>query len=794
MSIRAFSPAGSIGRGGAYFSCSPWQSLHPFYGCCKNQSGWSSTEPMRSKKGGGVPSFDRTPRIGLTEETEMCRASRAWIALLLSVLVVMTGCSKSPEARKTQHLERGDKYFAKAQFREAIIEYTNVIRIDVKNARAYRQIALAHYELGELGQALPYLMKSQELDPEDLDARLKLGSIYLLARQPAKAREQVTTVLEKDPANFEALLLWAATARTRQEVDAAILRLEEARAQYGDKAKLHMSLGELYFKKNDLVKAERALQEAVAKETKSVDAHTLLGNLYLMKRDIGQAEREYRAAAELGPAGSPTRLKLADFYFSFGKPEEGRRILVEMTEKAPDFLPAWRRLAEVALNERKYDESIKALEAVFKRSPSDLEGHFLRGKVHLAKGETTQAIEEFQKVLKLEPRFASARHQLALAYLRTGNVQSAKAALKEATTANPNFTEAVLLQAELDIQTGAVQPAIEALEQLVAKQPNEARGYLGLGAAYLAKRDPAKAAEAYRKVVALAPKDPRGPHYLGIALRMQGKTAEAKREFEASLALAPGYVEPLAQLVSVAFAEKKPDLALERVQRQITLVPNSGELQFLLGEVHRARGDLVHAETAYLKALELQPDRIGPYLRLGDVYARKGNYDQALAKLEGAVRVNPVSLTALMLSGVIYEKKGDFAKAQAAFEKALAINPRFAPAANNLAYILSVRGGDKEKALQLAQMAKEASPDDPSISDTLGWILYNRGVYQRSLVLLKESAAKLPENPEVQYHLGMAALKVGDTETARKSLAAAIAAPANFVGKDEARQALAQLK
>jgi Flp pilus assembly protein TadD len=176
------------------------------------------------------------------------------------------------------------------------------------------------------------------------------------------------------------------------------------------------------------------------------------------------------------------------------------------------------------------------------------------------------------------------------------------------------------------------------------------------------------------------------------------------------------------------------------------------------------------------------------------VYAGKGSYDQALAKLEGALRVNPGSLPALMLSGIIYERKGDFAKAREAFEKALAVNPRSAAAANNLAYLLSVRGGDKEKALQLAQMAKETSPDDPGISDTLGWILYNRGVYQRALTLLKESAAKLPENPEVQYHLGMAALKVGDTETAKKSLAAATAASTNFVGKDEARRALAQLK
>jgi Flp pilus assembly protein TadD len=76
----------------------------------------------------------------------------------------------------------------------------------------------------------------------------------------------------------------------------------------------------------------------------------------------------------------------------------------------------------------------------------------------------------------------------------------------------------------------------------------------------------------------------------------------------------------------------------------------------------------------------------------------------------------------------------------------------------------------------------------------LGWIFYNRGVYQRALALLKESAAKLPENPEIQYHLGMAALKAGDTEIARRSLAKATAAPTHFAGKEEARKTLTQLK
>src|SRR5262249_33546697 len=74
------------------------------------------------------------------------------------------------------------------------------------------------------------------------------------------------------------------------------------------------------------------------------------------------------------------------------------------------------------------------------------------------------------------------------------------------------------------------------------------------------------------------------------------------------------------------------------------------------------------------------------------------------------------------------------------------------------------------------------------------WILYKRGVYQRAVDLLKESAAKLPDQPVVQYHLGVASLKAGDKQGARKALTAAINSPGSFPEKDEARKALAEIQ
>jgi predicted Zn-dependent protease len=148
----------------------------------------------------------------------------------------------------------------------------------------------------------------------------------------------------------------------------------------------------------------------------------------------------------------------------------------------------------------------------------------------------------------------------------------------------------------------------------------------------------------------------------------------------------------------------------------------------------------------------------------------------------------------LGLSREARARQGDGGVPATRYEKGLALNPRFAPAANNLAWVLSEHGADKGKALALAQTAKELAPEDPQVSDTLGWIFYRRGVHQRALALLKDSAAKLPCNTMIQYHLGRVSAQLGDKEAARQARAIAAVSATPFPGQEEARKALAALK
>jgi Flp pilus assembly protein TadD len=714
--------------------------------------------------------------------------------VFLMIALVLAGCARTPEAKKARYLERGNRYFKQEQYREAILEYRNVLRIDQKEPAATRQLGLAHYQIGQFGVAFRYLTQAQQLDPDNTEVRLKLASIYILAGRPDDATAQVEAVLKKEPGNLDALVLFAGAANTPREVDEALARMRAVEPAFGTTAKLHLVLAGLYLRKQDTAAAEREIREAVAREPNSVESHMAMGNFLVSRRDLAGAEGEFRAAADLAPMGSLARVRLADFYLLMRRPEDARRVLKQSTEKAPDSLPAWRLLAQLDFAEGKLADAVKSLDVVLKKSPSDVDGHLLRGRVYLAQNDTTSAVQEFQTVLKSEPRMPAAHYQLAVAYLRTGNTQQAKSELREVLNAAPGSVDATILLAQLNIQSGAVQPAVEDLERVLKLQPQAGGAYLMLGSAYLAQKQPAKAIDTGRRLVAAVPKDPRGPFLIGLGLLSQGKRPEARKALETALELSPGFLDPLIQLVQMSLVDKQPDVALALARKQATLVSTSAPHQMLLAGVYIARREAGPAETAYLKAIELDPKMSEPYRLLAALYADTKRYDQALARLGDALKARPNDTAALMLTGVIYEQKGDTAKARDAYEKVLAVEPRAAAAANNLAWIYSEYGGDKDKALQLAQMAKEVAPDDPRVSDTLGWILYKRGVYQNALSLLRDSAGKLPGNPQVQYHLGMTYAQLGDQANARKALNAAIGSPADFSGKDEARKTLAALK
>jgi tetratricopeptide (TPR) repeat protein len=146
-----------------------------------------------------------------------------------------------------------------------------------------------------------------------------------------------------------------------------------------------------------------------------------------------------------------------------------------------------------------------------------------------------------------------------------------------------------------------------------------------------------------------------------------------------------------------------------------------------------------------------------------------------------------------MMLGTIYEMKKDNAASEKHYRAALELKPKFAPAANNLAYLLSQKEDRYDEAYKYASIAKELLPEDPMVMDTLGWIYYKKGLYELATAELADSAEKLKDNAVVLYHLGMAYYKKGQHTLAKAQLQKALALDENFDGAKEASQLINEL-
>jgi tetratricopeptide (TPR) repeat protein len=705
------------------------------------------------------------------------------------IAVVMGGCSS--ETNKRSLLERAQRDFNAARYDNARIAYLNVLRADPQNATAIQQLGIIWFAEGAPLRALPFLLRARGIAPENLEARTKLGLVFLSLGDLVEARKEALAILDQSPMHDEAIILLVDTARTPQEIDETGRRLEKFTER--DLASFHLASAGLSIRKGDLAFAEGEIQQALALDQKSPSAHLAMASLLWLRANSVQAGQELKAAAELSPIRSAARLKYAEFKANTGAVEEATAILKEITRQAPDYLPAWVCLAKFAYSKRKYDESLAFLENIFNRDRLNLEGRLLQSEIWLAKGEVNLALEGLDRLNKTYPNVPVAKYQLGRAYLQNDNPVQALVALNQALTLNPDYAEATLLQGEANLRVGDAQAVVASMQSLLKRHSTLTLAQVLLAAGYQSLGQLDDAAAIFREQIRVSPASARPYLGLGLILRAQGKMAEARTAFEKVQELEPENLAAVQQLVELDIWSRDFNSASQRVSRQLEKTPRSADAHFFEGKIYVAQGEWDRAEAALLKTLELDPNYSSAYDLLISTYIATNKLTPAMGQLNSLLSKDPNNVRLLMMSGLIHDKSKQFAEARDAYEKLLSLRPDFAPALNNLAYLYAERLNQLDKAYDLARKAHASKPDDPATADTLGWILYKRAGYDQAVTLLKESATKLPNIPEIQFHLGMAYYMTGQIEAARTALRQAADAQSDFPGKRDAERRLALL-
>ncbi|MGA3266432.1 MAG: tetratricopeptide repeat protein [Verrucomicrobiota bacterium] len=713
------------------------------------------------------------------------------LALIGAVGMLNAGCSA--KFKENYHLRRADQYYAAGQYAQAEIEYLNALKNNRLDGRAWGQLGIISFDEGRFASATMALTRAHVLATNNVEVNSRLGLIYLAGNRWKDARDLALAILHQEPQNREAPILLAQASGTAEEMRATRARLEQL-APAGNAAAFHVARGILSLRENDFKTAAAELQQAKALDPKSSDAYWTLGDWYLAQKDLKQADQNYQTAVELEPARSGKKLQYAEFKVATGDPASGKRLLEEIVKDLPDYLPAQVGLANIAAGEQRYGDASEMLAKVLARDPGNFNALMLDVQVKMWQGQTAKAITELGQAARIFSQVPLVYYQLAVADEENHDLKNALIHVNQALKLDPGYVNASLLLGEIEIKQGDLAQAIAGMTRLIQQRPQVDQARLLLADAYRLHGDVAAAVQIYQDMNSVDPKNPQVHLLLGATLLEENQNAQARKEFETSVALAPAYLPAFEQLVNLDLAEKQYQAAWDRVERQAaqTNYP-AGPLQLLLAKIAAIRGDTAQEQASLQKAIEVQPNFTASYLLLAQLYADRHQDQQALAEAQAGLAKDPRNVPLLMFLGTLYNDDTNYTAAAAAYETLLSVDPNYVLALNNLAYLYAGHLDRLDDAYQLALRARGEQSDSPAVADTLGWILLKKKQYASALPLLQESASKLPNEPEAQFHLGMVDYQMGNEAAARAAFERALQITNSFSGQRECAQCLAVL-
>ncbi len=754
--------------------------------------------------------------------------TRSFLALLI---VAFTGiaCSKDPEVAKREYLRSGDTYAAEGKHKEAIIEYRNAVQQDPRFGEARFKLAQSYEKVEDPTKAFGEYIRAADLLPNDVKAQTKAASMLLMARQWEDAQARADKALAVDASNVDALIAKGNALAGLQNLDAAVARIEEAirldparveayatlgamelargnrdqaygafkKATEADPQSLPawLALANFYWNTGQGAEVEQTLLKAISIDPKTVVAHRALAIYYVATRQVEKGEVHLKTALANSKEGRD-KLALADFYLASKRRQDAVPLLQELAKgDAAHLSPANLRLASFAVVDGKRGEAHKLVDEVLQKLPKDVEALVTKSRMLIEDKRYDEGLARAQEAVQAQPKSATAQFALARAHAAKQDPNAAIAAYNAALTSNPQLNVARVELTRLYLEQNRPDDAIQTAGEALQRQPGNAEAIFLQNRAMLMKGNATAVESQVRRLATAFPKSSSAQTQLGQVAAIKGDVVGARRAFEHALKVNPNDVEALAALATLDIRAKNPAAARARLDARISPDTKDARLLLLAAQVYGAVGDATAAERTLKRVIEIDATQFDAYAMLGQFYASQRRLDEARAEFERLATMRPsTAVGAHTLIAIILQMQGKEAEAKARYEKVLAMDPRAAVAANNLAWIHAESGGNLDVALQLAQTAKSQLTNRPEINDTLGWVYYKKGLPALAIQPMKESVEQDPKNAGYHYHLGLAYLKTGDKENARKSLEQALVLDRKFDGAVEAQRILGELK
>jgi tetratricopeptide (TPR) repeat protein len=733
-------------------------------------------------------------------------------------------CMQSPE----RMIESGNKYHKNKKYREASILYRKAIAKDKTNAEAYYREGLNLMDQGDPSSAAQFLRRAVDLKPDNVDASGKLAEIYLAAyvSNPKRfkvllpdIKELTSKILKYQPNSFEGIRLEAFVALTEQNIPQAIQYFEKAQQIKPYSPEVVGWLAQAYAADGRFDAAEKLCREMIAHDKTWGTSYDFLFMLYSQQKNPAAAEEVLKLRLENDPK-SPLAVKnMAGYYLATNREALGESVVKTVLNDPKSFpngreftgdffaqakkydlalaeyqagakehpdneLPYQKKIVSALVMLNRPDEALKLAKTLSDKYPKDLTASQLYAEMLLKSGmkaNPQQSLDELKKLSAANPKEPFLRLELALAYFETRDIDKSLSEALEASrlaethTPPVNLPMARMVSARIYEDRGQHGKALEQTDGILSKDPGNADARLIKDRALIGLNETDKAIPDLEDLVEKYPTFPDARYNLATAYMLRKDLTKANDQYEKLWKSTPPDIRGFLGMQSILIEQGKGEAAVQNLQALVKSNPTRLDLVYSLANFQARLGKYADAAENYKTVLKTAKNSEEIWLRLGMMQRQLGQTQPAMASFEQAQNANPKGVEGTLQKALLLDNLGQKKEAREAYVKVLGVDPENISALNNLAYIDAESSRDLDQALTMAEKAKKKAPSSPDISDTLGFIYYQKNLNSQAIQEMKSAVLGNPKNATFRLHLAMALLKSGDKTGAKNEADRALA-------------------
>ncbi|MCO6472221.1 MAG: tetratricopeptide repeat protein [Melioribacteraceae bacterium] len=553
---------------------------------------------------------------------------------------------------------------------------------------------------------------------------ITLGSVFaqVNTRKEAAASDSTDRALKA-----EQHVINGALAEMNNNYAEAILEYQDA-LKLDPQPGIHYSLAKNYYKIGKLAAALNHSQSSVEMDPDNTEYLGLLATIYSHAGEIDSAAAAFEKIISIDSTDVTAYYNLASIYES-DKPLKA----LEIYNHILDFTgPDWAVLVKIAdLNERLGDipATIKTLEDLLGLNPSSLELHKLLIESLIKNKQFDKAIEKTDEVIVLFPEDLNLIEFRANALVQKGDWKEGAAEYKKLVS-----DKSLSFNSKVRIAGAFIKHAL----------------------------DDSTLIPIAHDVIAVVDKDSSDWQIKAMIAElygMEGKDSLAVDQLKAAINLAEWNSDIWVKLGVILFESGRFEDAAQEMSAAVKKFPNDYFVNFILG-FSKSQLNLHEDAQPYLqKAVILNPNDPNVLSVYAFTLNQLKREDEALSYIKKALRFDPDNSQLLGMAGMIYDNKEMWAECDSSYERALRLDPESALILNNYAYSLSERGIQLERALNMVQKSIEQDPENSSYLDTIGWVYYKLGEYNKAESYILKAIEIDENNATLLDHLGDIYLK-----------------------------------